>query len=732
MDLKDLKSQDIIMEKYQIVREVGRGGMGIVYLSNDLRLEREVALKELVITRSITGDDRQEIIERFKREAQTAAKLSHPNIITIFDVCEYQERYFIAMEYLPGDTLKDVLASKKSFKMEDILEILIQTSNGLDHAHSKGIVHRDIKPENIKLLEDGSVKIMDFGIASIESKKTGLTQDGTMLGTIAYMSPEQLYSSKSVDSRSDIFSFGAMMYEIFTGQIPFEGETIGETIIKIMTFDPEKVRNINSRVSEKLQDIVHKCLERDPEKRYQKIKDVYNELLFYKMCLSHKELQQKILISEQQDKLAGIADTTVILTSPRHTIPNINFLKKRKYHILHVEDDLTLQSIFIEYMTKRSAPYNYTFVDNVKKALNVLATREIDFIISDYDLPDGTANDVIEHSGKIPLIVTTNVQETNVIIEIMKKGIVDYVVKTSDFKYLDHVYDMIDESIQKEENKFSGENTKNFQIDFIRTIASEVNFLSPRDIHYSDDKLIIADTKNSRVVILNKSGQEILSIKEELESPCSISCDSIGNIYVLDAIDCFVKIYSSSGKLIHKFGGKGNSLGKMQSVYGITVFRDQKIFITDPDGHKIHIFDITGSPIKVIGENDFDHGTYKSPSGITSDSERIYILDHGTASIKILNSNEKLVLSFGKRGTSDGDFSVPKGIGVDTEGRIYVTETLNHRVQTFDKTGKWLLKFGSKGNGNSQFNMADSIAISDKSEIFVLDKGNNRIQLFSY
>lgn len=733
MDLKDLTSQDIVMEKYQIVREVGRGGMGVVYLATDIRLEREVALKELVLSRGIIGVDRQEVIERFKREAQTAAKLNHPNIITIFDVGEENNRYFIAMEYLPGKTLKDYLDEKKVFKVEEILDILIQVLSGLEHAHSKGIVHRDIKPENIKILDEGSVKIMDFGIASIESKRTGLTQDGSMLGTIAYMSPEQLYSSKSVDSRADIFSFGAMMYEVFSGKLPFEGETIGETIIKIMTQNPVFLRELNKRISEKIENIVHKCLERDVDKRYQKIKDVYNELVFYKMCLSHKELQEKIILTDEQEKALGVSspDTTVIIKASRLTSPDINFLKKRKFHILHVEDDATLQNVFLSYMTKRGVPYDYTFVESVGKAIEILNSKEVDFIISDYMLPDGTANDITAMRGKIPMLVTTSVQETNVIIEIMKKGILDYVVKTSDFKYLDKIYEIIDETIEKEELEFKKVDRK-FEINFIRTVADKINLLSPRHIHLNDNRLIIADTKNSRVVITNKSGEFIAEIKEELKIPCAIATDIKNNIYVLDADDCYVKIYSPSYKLINKFGGKGNSAGKMQSVYGITIFREQKIFVTDPDGHRVNIFDMTGSIIKVIGENDIDHGIYKSPSGITCDNEKIYILDHGTASVKVLNSNEKLVLNFGKRGTADGDFSVPKGIQIDDEGRIYVTETLNHRIQVFDNSGKWILKFGAKGTGDGQFNMADAVTISNKGEIFVLDKGNNRVQLFSF
>ncbi|MFN8576416.1 MAG: protein kinase [Candidatus Sericytochromatia bacterium] len=727
---RDLSAGDIVQEKYKIVKEVGHGGMGIVYLADDLRLERQVALKELIVNRNISDEDVTEIVERFKREAQTAAKLNHPNIITIFDVFEDNNSYFIAMEYLPGDTLKDILEKKRIFKMEEILEIIIQISSGIEHAHSKGVVHRDIKPENIKVLEDDSVKIMDFGIASIENKKTNLTQDGSMLGTIAYMSPEQLYSSKTVDSRADIFSFGAMLYEVFTGKLPFDAETVGASIIKIMTEQPKKVRELNIKVSDKIENVINKCLEKDISKRYQKMKDVYNELLFYKMCLTHKELQEKLVISKENITSQDIDEEEHIPfdsldINPLKTFLDINSIKKRKYHILHIEDDLLLKPMFITYMKKKDFNYDYTFVDTIKKAIHILNTCEIDFIICDYILPDGTANDIIAHiQHNIPIILTTTLDDTDLIIELMRKGILDYVIKTSDLKYLDRIYEMIVEAIENEENDING-NPKKLEINFVKTIANEIGLTSPRHIHYTDNKLFIADTKNSRVVVTNIFGETISEYTEDLKAPCYIASDEKGNIYVLDADDCYIKIYSLSGKLIHHFGGKGNSLGKMQSVYGLTICHNNRVIVTDPDAHKVHVFDITGTPIKTINY------PFKSPSGITSDPDKVYILDYGSASIKIFDIDYNKVFEFGKRGPADGDFSVPKGISLDKKNRIYITETLNHRVQVFDQLGHLLVKFGSKGSGDGQFNMADSLTISDKGKIFVLDKGNNRVQEFN-
>lgn len=215
----------------------------------------------------------------------------------------------------------------------------------------------------------------------------------------------------------------------------------------------------------------------------------------------------------------------------------------------------------------------------------------------------GTANDIISHiDNRIPIILTTTLDDTNLIIELMRKGVLDYVIKTSDLKYFDRIYEMILESVDKEERNIN-KKPKKLEINFVRTIANEIGLTSPRHIHLMEDRLIIADTKNSRVLVINNSGNKIFEYVEDLKAPCGISSDEKGNIYVLDAEDCYVKIYSLSGKLIHKFGGKGNSLGKMQSVYGITISANNRVFITDPDGHKVHVFDITGNPIKSITES---------------------------------------------------------------------------------------------------------------------------------
>lgn len=251
--------------RYEIVSPLGKGAMGIVYEGFDPTIKRRVAIK--TARRELMSDTEhaEELLARFIREAQAAGALNHPNLVTVLDVGEEEGTFFIAMEFLEGEDLGKVLKRTKRIDPAQAVEICATVCDALDHAHEKGIVHRDIKPSNVVMLSDGRVKITDFGIAYLSD--TTLTKDGTLIGTPYYMSPEQ-FTGQKVDGRADLFSVGVMLYEMITGEKPFQGEALTTVMHHVLESEPIPPHKLNVLLEECTTQVVMKALCKKPSQRY--------------------------------------------------------------------------------------------------------------------------------------------------------------------------------------------------------------------------------------------------------------------------------------------------------------------------------------------------------------------------------------------------------------------------------------------------------------------------------
>ena len=255
--------------RYEVLGELGQGAMGVVYKAKDPLIDRVVAIK--TINLGLALDEKEEYEGRFYQEAKAAGRLSHPNIVTIYDVGKSGDVAYIAMEFLQGRELRDVMNDYGLLPVDQVLDIAHQVAQGLAYAHEHDIVHRDVKPSNIMVVRDGHVKITDFGIARMASSAVH-TQTGMVLGSPKYMSPEQVMG-KTIDQRSDIFSLGVMLYEMLTGQAPFTGENVNAIMYQTLNSAPVPPNTLNHSVPEMLNFIVAKALAKKLEDRYQHAKD---------------------------------------------------------------------------------------------------------------------------------------------------------------------------------------------------------------------------------------------------------------------------------------------------------------------------------------------------------------------------------------------------------------------------------------------------------------------------
>jgi two-component system LytT family response regulator len=356
---------------YRVVSRLGEGGMGAVYLADDTRLGRRVALK--VLPASVAADP--ERMHRFVQEAKLASALTHPNVAYIHEIGEDDGLRFLAMEYVEGEPLS-VRLGRGLLELSELLSIGSQVADALDDAHSKGIVHRDIKPSNLMLTPRGYVKVLDFGLAKLETPKNReetqlMTSAGMVMGTVAYMSPEQALG-RDVDHRTDLFSLGVVLYEMATARLPFAGTTPSETMARILGSQPDAIARFNYDVPEGLDRTVRKCLEKDRERRYQSARELLVDL---------KNLERD------------------------STGARVSVAARRKLSAVVVDDEELARALLREYMAASDDIEILAECANGFEAVKAISEKKPDLVFLDVQMPKLDGFEVLELIGQEVAVV---------------------------------------------------------------------------------------------------------------------------------------------------------------------------------------------------------------------------------------------------------------------------------------------------------------------------------------
>ncbi len=368
--MHDPMAPGTIIAHYQVDSRLGQGGMGTVYLADDTRLGRRVALK--VLPPEIAADP--ERMQRFVQEAKLASALTHPNVAYIHEIGRDGDLWFLAMEYVDGSPLSARI-QEGALKVPEILRIGMQVADALDDAHSKGIVHRDIKPANLMLTPRGHVKVLDFGLAKLEkplksSQDTQLlTSAGLVLGTVEYMSPEQALG-RDVDHRTDIFSLGVVLYEMATGRLPFAGANSSETMARILQAQPDAMARFNYDVPEELERVVRKCLEKERERRYQSARELLVDL---------KNLER----DSGAQQAAAIAD-----------VPSGS--ERRRIGAVIVDDEELARGLLREYLDSIADIEILAECANGFEAVKAISEHKPDIVFLDVQMPKLDGFEVLE------------------------------------------------------------------------------------------------------------------------------------------------------------------------------------------------------------------------------------------------------------------------------------------------------------------------------------------------
>ncbi len=708
---------------YEILDELGRGGMGVVYRASDLKLGRQVAIKELLVTTQLSEVERQDTVERFRREAMAAARLAHPNIITVYDYGQEGDRPYMVMELLEGKNLGDYLEKKTMFSLQQVADIGAQICSALDYAHLSGIVHRDIKPDNIMLNANGIVKLTDFGVARVKSDLPSMTQTGTTLGTIAYISPEQLTDSRLVDGRSDLFSLGALLYEMLTFKTPFDAGNLGGTIINIMSMAPEPISSLNPNCPPKLEAVIMRALKKNPDERFSRAAEMGHALT-------------AALRDAERPPAPKIVDGTATAA------PTASAAAPQPMPCRHCAKPMPQGSrVCPNCGRSETAPLSFPMPQAPARPglapppmpqsrVPQMPTVQPRVPVAPTGQPAGQpmASQPAAHPSAPPTMPSGSIHPSASVPAASVPAAAAPGMTRSMGASMHPPEPVAAKGLPRKVSGFQ------FVTQFGKQGFGQGEFQQPRGIALDATRhLLVADTENGRVQVFDSSGKFVRQIKplgaqESFRFPRAIAVNPLGIVFVTDDLDF----------RIYKFDGAGRQLGiwkrpriqeENPSIPGrLMIAPNGSMYLSEPNNHRVLVYD---SNEKLVGTVGRDQGL-QSPGGMVIDNKgQLCVLDFGTMMVHVFDRKLQPVMTFGKRGNAPGEFSVPREMCIDRFGYFFVADTLNHRIQVFDPDGKFLLTYGKKGTAPGEFSGPEGLAMGADDRLYVTDRGNGRVQVFT-
>lgn len=623
-----------LIGKYKIISELARGGMGIVFKAEDPNLKRIVAIKQLSIAEP-DEERNEEFRERFRREAILVAKLSHPNIVAIFDVCIDETMAYYVMEFMKGKTLTKELEKRPGNKMsvEEFWPIFSQVCQGLSYACSMNLVHRDIKPDNIFLLADGTAKITDFGIARSKDNQqfSRLTKPGSFLGTLAYVSPEQLQDPSKVDHRADIYSLAAMTYESLCGQLPFSGDGLHSMMTAIVAKEETPLNQIDPEISSHVAAVISRALRKKPEDRYASFDEFERE---FEKAMNAPKASKRLIPATGRS-------TGSFSTSPAQNASSNSAAAETR---APAQGSAPAE----ELKPWKRAPARFFALTKSTPLVKPLAQFSV---TNGAGLSKSEPAAICARKGKV--YVADNASKKIKIYDKMGKLEGETrcapsnkaLSKTNGGEFLKATGITIDVLGKIYLTDSNDQFIRVFDANawFLREFTNKEARSGGLNGLLIDDRkgcLYLADPSNNCVqYVTSDLGSPVHKLEHPaiLQNPVRMSVDGFGQIYVLDQESCKVSIFSSNGSFQRSWGNKGSAKSELNMPSGMAIDQADRLYIACPLDNRVLTFSSAGDYLFVFGGFGSGPGQFNNPEDLCVDLENnlLYVLDKGNRRVQI-------------------------------------------------------------------------------------------------